>query len=254
MNSENVIYTILVQAAKARQGYIYEKLASQLGHTVQHGPFAGMLLPQAASWGDGDRLTKFLGSYEAELHSAIEKALSRKPEIIINVGCAEGYYAIGLARRLPDVPVYAFDIDERAQRVCEMSAEANGVKKNLIIGGRCDVETLKKLVSGKQSLVVMDCEGGERDLLTNDSIAHMSGMDLILECHDFLDRTITPNMANLFVPTHDVLLIREGPRDPSGISFMKRLGALDRYLSVCEFRPEVMNWLACWSRTTNSAA
>jgi protein-L-isoaspartate O-methyltransferase len=72
-----------------------------------------MQLPRRTSWGDGYRAAKLLGAYEHSLHDVLLKPVSRQPDPIINVGCAEGYYAVGLARLLPDATVYAFDIDRQ---------------------------------------------------------------------------------------------------------------------------------------------
>jgi hypothetical protein len=47
-------------------------LVGQTGNIVQSGPFTGMELPTESVWGDGDRLPKLLGSYEAELHPWLE--------------------------------------------------------------------------------------------------------------------------------------------------------------------------------------
>src|SRR5262249_45805579 len=74
------------------------------GSRVATGPFAGMILdyecfPVHAS-------PKFLGTYEQELHRAIERAIQLRPKYVLNVGCAEGFYAVGLALRLSDAQVF----------------------------------------------------------------------------------------------------------------------------------------------------
>jgi hypothetical protein len=48
---------------------------------------------------------KFLGTYERELHRVIERAIWRRPKYVLNIGCAEGFYAVGLAIRLNDAQV-----------------------------------------------------------------------------------------------------------------------------------------------------
>jgi hypothetical protein len=60
---------------------------------VAAGPFAGMkldyeLFPKHTS-------PKFLGTYEQELHGGIERAIKLYPRYVSNIGCAEGFYAIG---------------------------------------------------------------------------------------------------------------------------------------------------------------
>src|SRR5262249_34123991 len=81
----------------------------QLGNKVKTGPFEGMEIIQSPYWNDGNNISKLVGCYEYEIHSAIERAIERRPATIINVGCAEGYYAIGFARRLPGSAAIAFD-------------------------------------------------------------------------------------------------------------------------------------------------
>src|SRR5262245_30471234 len=89
------------------------------GDRVLSGPFAGMMIPSVVGhWDDGNSGCKLIGSYEYELHDAIRYVQWRKPEVVINIGCAEGYYAIGFARLL-GVPVYAFDSNKAALALCD---------------------------------------------------------------------------------------------------------------------------------------
>ena len=62
------------------------------------GPFAGRALPARAS----SRACSFsgpyqVGSFELELYPVIERIVAAQPEFVVNVGGAEGYYAVGLA-------------------------------------------------------------------------------------------------------------------------------------------------------------
>ena len=94
------IWQIAHTATRARRQDLLAALVQQQGWVVQSGPFAGMVLPDRACWGDGDLLPKLLGCYEAELHAIIEEILAATPDLVINIGATEGYYAIGMARRL----------------------------------------------------------------------------------------------------------------------------------------------------------
>lgn len=216
---------------------------------VQDGPFAGMLLPVKASWGGGYLAPKIIGCYEAELHKAVEKAVARKPDVVINVGCAEGFYAIGLARRLPKARVHAFDISSEAQAACASAAAENGVTDRVTVHGLCDGPQLVELTrTSRRALIVMDCEGAERELLSEETAAALAHCDLIVELHDFVDRTITPTLTARFSRTHKTATIREGARDPSACDPLRTLGSFDRAMLVCEFRPELMHWMTCWAR------
>ena len=240
---------VLGLTARARVATLTGELVKVLEGKVQNGPFKDMQLPNESSWGFGDIAPKILGCYELELHPALEKAIARTPEVVINVGCAEGYYAVGLARRLPAAKTYAFDIDSRAQAVCAAAGAHNGVGDRLIVQGECTAQHLLDLTRGaKRALIVLDCEGAELALLTPEITRQLAHCDIVVETHDFIDRTITPTLAKALSAQHTVEQIREGARDPAGYPVLRQLNSLDRALLTCEFRPEVMYWLVARAR------
>jgi hypothetical protein len=240
---------VLGLTARARVAALTAELVQVLEGKVQNGPFKDMQLPTESSWGFGDIAPKILGCYELELHAALEKAIARVPEVVINVGCAEGYYAVGLARRLPAARMYAFDIDSRAQAVCAAAGALNGVADRLTVQGECTAQHLVDLTrNAKRALIVLDCEGAELVLLAPEITRQLAHCDIIVETHDFIDRTITPTLFKALSAQHVVEQIREGARDPAGYPVLRQLGSLDRALLTCEFRPEVMYWLLAWAR------
>src|SRR5229473_2239235 len=85
--------------AKYRSALIQWTLIRTEGQKVLNGPFQGMMLASGSA--EGCYVPKLLGCYEAELHPYVAEAAQRGYEAIINVGTAEGYYAIGMARLLP---------------------------------------------------------------------------------------------------------------------------------------------------------
>jgi hypothetical protein len=170
------------------------------GLTVTGGPFAGLTYPDTEPL---SLVPKLLGVYESELHAAIEDAIRARPEVIVNVGAADGYYAVGLARRCPDARVIAYEADAGQADLCRRVAAANDVVVEVRgAGGRDDL--------GGASLVVMDCEGCERALLEPPIEA-----TVIVELHDFLDPGIGDTIAARFAPTHDVTLIPTAPQPPT---------------------------------------
>jgi len=216
--------------------------------SVLSGPFAGMAMLPEVSWGDGDLAPKLLGCYEAELHPAIAKAISREPKNIINVGCAEGYYAVGMARALPQSRIFAFDTSEKAQAICGRAAAANQVGARATVAGACTLDTLREAISKEdRTLLLVDCEGGELQLLDPEQVPGIQACDVIVECHDFLDPTITSTLKQRFAASHDIEIVSEGPRNPNEFPSLQRWGSLDRWLAVNENRPMTMNWLVCWA-------
>jgi hypothetical protein len=236
-------------AARARRRDLTAKLARLVDNRVQSGPFKGMWLPDLASWGDGDRAPKLLGIYEADLEPAISRARERHPAYVVNVGCAEGYYAVGLARLMPDAAVFAFDISSKAQAICRQAAALNGVGERVTLGGNCTAEILSQALRlpGK-ALVVVDIEGAERELLDPALVPELRRCDLIVEMHDFLAPEATEILMERFKDSHDVELIRQGGRDPHVIPELDHWTEAELWLLTDECRPMSMNWLACWAK------
>lgn len=244
-----VVRKLTEQIARLRVRELTTEIARSNGLTVHSGPFDGMVLPARTSWVDGDLTPKILGSYEAELHAAVRRAVERRPAVVVNVGCAEGFYAVGLARLLPGARVFAFDIHDIARAVCASAAETNGVGDRIAIAGACTPERLAELVSGgARSYVVLDCEGAELDLITPAVVQRMTTCDLLIECHDFIVPGVTEILAERLAHTHVVERIVEQARDPNAYRALHGLSDVDRALAVCEFRPGIMTWLAAWSR------
>jgi hypothetical protein len=226
------------------------RFVTQYGPSVQGGVFPGMVLPDEVSvvWGDGDKLPKLLGSYEAELHPILDKAFAREPAIVINVGCAEGYYAVGAAMRQQAAHVYALDINDTARRVCAEAAALNGMSARVSVCEKCSLDDIAALVHPEiPTLLILDCEGAEIKLLRSDLAPLLASADLVVECHDFIKRETSRRLAEHFAATHDVEVIREGSRAPVMHPFLNELTGLERAIATCEFRPEAMTWLFCAS-------
>ncbi|MGO9452549.1 MAG: hypothetical protein ACLQDV_16145 [Candidatus Binataceae bacterium] len=192
---------------------------------------------------------KLLGCYEEELHRPLKELVARRPVKILNIGCAEGYYAVGLARLVPGAEVLAYDICTKAQAICRLTAEANGVNSRVRVIGECTPAALRTAIAKEgRTLIVMDCEGAELALLDPAAVPELASCDILAECHDFLDRAITATLHQRFMTSHVVENIVEGARDPNKYALVRQWPALDRWLVVNEGRPEMMNWLVCRAR------
>jgi hypothetical protein len=232
-------------AAWVRRKELSLELNSALGNSVLAGPFAGMILPMEHSWRDGDFMPKLLGTYESNLRGVLAEAVERDPASVVNVGCAEGYYAVGLARILPKAKVYAFDVAPKARSTCARAAEENSVADRVVIDDRFTAEHLSRILeSPGRVLIVMDCEGAERELLDPEKLPGLARCDIIVETHG-LD--ITSELETRFRASHRVKRIAQGARDPNELPELRRLDESDRWLLVDEGRPESMMWLACWA-------
>lgn len=200
---------------------------------VLAGIFQGIWLPFEGPWhGISARLA---GSYEEELVPELRRLLADAPAVIIDVGSAEGYYAVGLARALPASKVVAFDIDRGARRLCRLTARHNHVR-NVRVAGRIDPRRLQRLlVPG--ALVLSDCEGYEVELLNLELVPALREAAILVELHEFVMAGLTRRVLDRFVDTHDATLIDARPRDPAGHPHLAHLSRIEIREAIDEGRP-----------------
>lgn len=233
------------------------RITARHGIVVQSGPFQGMVYPQHLAaherllWNGS--LPKLLGSYETELHNVLARVAERRYQRVINIGCAEGYYAVGLARCMPATPVFAFDIDPVARQLCEELARANGVSDRVTVQGECTIEALRQLTS-ERSLVICDCEGCERDLLQPELAPGLALCDLIVELHDFVDPSISLTVPARFAATHHITALSKEDRDPSTYPALRAVSSYKQRLAVAEFRWGQLEWAFLSSNVAEGGA
>jgi len=222
-----------------RSRRLAQAIVESSGSAIQGGPFAGMSYLQ---WAVGSELCpKLVGSYECELNPALTRVFERGYDTVVNIGCGEGYYAVGLALRLPGARVYAFDTDPAARESCELLARSNGVSGRVTVGGECTPSRLRELLAG-QSFVICDCEGCELHLLRPELVPELARADILVELHDFIDPSISGTITSRFALTHEITTIKSAARDPSHYPVLRRFRASDRRFALDEDRPAGMEW------------
>ena len=237
--------------SKWRSVLIQNTVQKQHGTEVWSGPFKGMdFLPQSTH---GCHIAKLLGCYEQPLQPFIEQAIRAAYPVVLNIGCAEGYYAVGLARRMPATRVHAFDIDPAAQRVCAELAAKHGVADRVRIGARFTPDDFAAY-AGQKTLVLCDIEGGEKDLLEPETAPALRGMDLIVESHDCLVPGMTTLLLDRFKSSHDITVVVDSGerRLPKVPAWFTRLPHLDQLLATWEWRDGPTPWLVMKSRRERS--
>ncbi len=225
--------------AKWRSELIYRTLAVRSGTQVLSGPFQGMNYPLRASEGSGS--ARLLGVYEASLAPIIELIIQRAYPMIVDIGCAEGYYAIGLARRMPQARIVARDDSPKAQDLCRQLAALNGVETRIEIGGRMEHADFD-LCTRQKTLILCDIEGGEADLLDPVAAPGLTQADILVECHDLTRPGLTDLLTTRFQPTHRVTRI-DRQITATLPAWMEELSDLDRLLALWEWRGGPTPWL-----------
>ena len=226
--------------AKWRAEVVANTLAKRAGGRVLSGPFQGMEYAPTAA--EGSRSARMLGAYEASLHPVIEAIIAKAPSLVIDIGAAEGYYAVGLARRLPQARVLARDTNPKAQALCRALAAANGVAERVAVGGLFD-HTDFALCQTMPSVVICDIEGAEADLLDPDRAPGLLQADVLVECHPGMAAGVVDTLTARFAPSHHITRIGRKLDDSALPDWMEELSDLDRLIALWEWRSTPTPWL-----------
>jgi len=213
--------------------------------TIKNGVFQGMRYPSSQSAGSA-LLPKLLGSYEFELHDLLTKIINTNYTDIVDIGCAEGYYAVGLGMKMPSAKVYAFDINPHARKLCLDMAQLNHTSDKLLIGGWCDESTLLSMKFSGRALILSDCEGYEKILFTQKVAEFLSSHDILIEVHDLIDLEISTRLRDVFRNTHDIAVITsiDDVKKVKLYDFkeLEQYSLRERLTLMAEYRGAEMEW------------
>jgi len=212
---------------------------------IKDGLFVGMKYPSFKAICSA-LIPKLSGTYENELNVIFQKLRVNKYDIIVDIGCAEGYYAVGLAMLFPNTPIYAFDTDIEARELCYDMALLNQVQEQVIINGECTIENLSTLINGKRCLIISDCEGHEEKLFTDERSHVFSKCDLIVELHPFENKNIKKDIYDALSNGHQVQFISSLDTNRKAFELSENyihFSNLQKAQIVDEKRPHTMDWL-----------
>ncbi len=243
---ELVLHRALRLLAKWRAETLKGPAMRATGGVVWSGPFAGMAFRQGAT--EGCFIPKLLGCYESELHEHwLSLRATRRYAAIVDVGSAEGYYAVGLARLFPEATVVARDTESKSHPMIRQLAIDNGVADRLDIGGLFAHADFAAFAD-RPTLVLCDIEGAEKELLDPLRAPALGGMDIVVEAHDGMDAAISGTLTLRFEATHDIVVVHERMRDIDLPSGYQPRDSIDRWISVWEFRSSPTPWLVMRAR------
>jgi SAM-dependent methyltransferase len=211
------------QGLREREGVteLARRFAAQHGDRVLRGVAAGLRLP-VERLGEIDAPTaKLLGSYEQEIHPALGQAVAAGVERFIDLGCADGYYAVGIARAAR-LPVEAFDVSRSARSLTAAVAELNGVGELVRLHGAVRPAALERLELDR-CLLLCDIDGPERRLFTRRLVRRLRTAHVVVECHTAAHPDVVRVLSARFAPTHAVRVAHATRRLPS------------RYQELCAF-------------------
>ena len=219
--------------AKWRSHLLENTIIKELGTKVLSGPVKGLELSLHSI--EGCHTPKILGCYEQPISDYITNAISSNYQTVVNVGCAEGYYTIGMARLMPSSLFLAFDINPKAIECCRELAKKNQVTDRVKVASNFSLSDLSNL-DPKTTLIIVDIEGAEDELLSTNNVPYLKGFDLIVETHEVLKEGLTNELYSRYCATHNIRRIEDdGQRDLANMpDWFFKLSHLDQLLSVWE--------------------
>lgn len=226
------------------------------GHVLR-GPFSGMRFIRDERDSALFHIPKLLGIYERELNGCLEQACTLNFPLIIDVGAAEGYYAVGMALRNPKARVIAFEGESKSRVALGKKARLNQVESRVEICGNCEPEDLERvLADAPRPFLICDVEGCEAALLDPVAVPSLRRAWILGELHEFIQRGITEKIRERFVATHKITHIWQQERTIADFPFKD---FYTRWLSksylrwaVSESRPERMSWF--WMEPIHATA
>ena len=242
---------ILRLLGKWRSQMLANTYIARQGTYVLQGPFAGMQYVTSAT--EGALMPRLLGTYESELHPYLRMFAESELDDVIVIGCAEGYYAVGLALLIPGAKVYAYDLEQAAQLACETLAAKNAVGDRVSIGGEFTPEGFETF-AGRRVLILIDTEGAEDDILQPRFSPSLSGMSIIVETHDSYRPGVLSRIATRFKTTHHIERVDQQFKNCILPSWLRGFSHLDQLLAVWEWRAIPTPWLVMTPKLQRDAS
>lgn len=198
----------LIRLALLSLSFEFRRRASEeLGREfaeIREGLFAGGLVRPSPWSGTQYWPAQVAGAYE---HVVLEFISSLGPlDTVIDLGAAEGFYALNLRSTDMAKKVIAFDSDPAAVEILDAAAKKHNIA-NFELGGRATSSEVKNLVLREvrgNNLLISDIEGAEFELFTEDVILALTYWCVIIELHEFGDTEASKGLKQKFIPTHDV--------------------------------------------------
>ena len=212
---------------------------SELGNKVKYGPYAGVSLLNRVTWGRADLGSIVLGIYESEVMDVLaNENINRRK--FIDIGAGDGLHAVGALRNLGFENAIAYEIEDEGRETVRRMAELNGVSDKVQVLG--DIfEDKNTDLSG--ACVLIDIEGAELDLLSQEFVTRVVGSVLIVEMHTWVDNFWErwSSIEARFSGWH-IEVISQGIRDPNGFPELQHWPDDNRFLVCSEGRRELGKW------------
>ena len=210
---------------------------------VVTGPFAGMIVSSEHVF--GAPIAKLLGTYEKELHPYLQKIIQSGVSKVMDIGGAEGYYAIGMALQESVKHVLVWESLGTGREIKKKLAQSNLVEGKIRINEECDEAALYEAImhSSTNGFLIMDIEGAELELLSLRVCEALHSWKFIVEIHEFIIPGCREILLERFKKSHSVTIVRTRERVKEDYPMRAPLLISVKKWLMNEGRPGPMEWL-----------
>jgi precorrin-6B methylase 2 len=221
-----------------------EEVWPRVGGRVARGLCAGLAYPADLLPHVDAPVAKLVGSYEEEIAGAIAAVLDSGVERLIDVGAAEGYYAVGLALRSPRLRVDAFEIDPVVRSRCARLARVNGVESRVVTHARADGRIFRGLDTAG-AFLISDCEGAEARIFGTGAATYLRAATLLIEVHEAAEgqTALLDALVERFASSHRARVIPNARRRAAAFPELAGYEPAQQDRALSENRPCVQRWL-----------
>lgn len=226
---------------------VQRKIIELHRYVVAYGPFEGLNLDRDVWWGRYDLTTKMLGVYEEHVTAKLCELLKKTNGPFVDIGAADGYFALGVAVGRLAKQVYAYEISAEGRQKLSRNIHLNGCEDGVTVEAEANYESIARLVDVHENIVgLIDIEGAEYGFLDARMLELMRNSRLIVELHPWLVEDgieKEKRMLNLAEDFFRVSFIERETYNPNGFSELQEFSDHERLLAFSEGRKRNMKWL-----------
>tara|TARA_B100000886_G_scaffold325554_1_gene271219 strand:+ start:4324 stop:5103 length:780 start_codon:yes stop_codon:yes gene_type:complete len=242
---------LLLTPIEQYKNYLNQKIIKISNSQVISGPYKGTYLINKSHWSKFDYGSKLLGFYEEQIQNLIVDIQKKNDlKLFLNIGCGDGYHALGLVKNKFFEKSICYDISSEARNILEINIRKNNLYNKFIIKKEANIDEIKRDLETndiQKTLFLIDIEGDEFTLFKDEDLNFLKKSFIIIEDHNFLikEDKIKKNFYTSLNKYFNVRLIENGPRNPFKIQndLIDQLNDDARFLLLSEGRPKKMRWI-----------
>ena len=252
----NLIYRLLkkrplLTPIEYHKNYLNKKIIKISNSKVMSGKYKSTHLENKSHWSKFDYASKLLGFYEEQIQNLIVD-IQKKNNLksLINIGCGDGYHALGLVKNKFFNKSICYDISLEARDILETNVKKNNLYDKFTIRKEANIDEIKndlQKLKSEETLFLIDIEGTEFTLFKDEDLNFLKKSFIVIEDHNFLikDNELKEKFYSSLHKYFNVALIENGPRNPFIIQndFLDQLNDDSRFLLLGEGRPQKMGWI-----------